>query len=158
MSSKHLSEQFALDLDGVTPESRWNLNQQAHADQWTEEALCLAWISGRNAMDWDWWRGLKSYERRQFLAYYQEGREGVERGRQMPVVGYYLARRDEGWTETVAMAKAWAPIIRRAFTERKPCPFMNMSQHYKVALDMAIDLAGIPEGCLAPSDARLEEE
>ena len=147
--SKFIAEQSTLDLDGVTVESYFNRLAHEEAKHWTEEALCVAWLSGRNAMDWEWWRGLKNYERANHLNDYQAGREAVECGRKMPTPGYLQAKREEEWRETQAIAKRWASEIREAFKDGRPCPFkVDRLSRFSVALDLAIDLAGIPPACL----------
>ena len=140
-------EQAEFDFAGETLETVFNLRAQSEAKNWTEEALCLQWLCSQNSPDWDWWRGLKSYERNAWLADYRCGRELVEQGLRMPSPDLIIARHNERYAETVALAKSWASEVRQAFKDGTPCP-IKPEPAFKLALDMAIDLAGIPAECI----------
>jgi hypothetical protein len=142
------SPQLTLDLEGNSIESRWNVLAQAEANNWTEEALCVQWISGRNAPDWEWWRGLPSYERRRWLCDYQFARSRVDAGLSMLPAITFTSQYENDWKQTKALAASWAPVIRAAFKDGQPCPIRTTGL-FEAALDMAIDLARIPAACLA---------
>ena len=123
--------------------------EQKEAQNWTEEALCLAWMFGRNPIDWEWWKNLKIYDREAWLTDYRFGREIVENGGRMPTFGQMLSSQEENWKQIKAIAQSWSIDIRAAFKDSRLCP-IKPARGFEVALDMAIDLAGIPSKCLAP--------
>lgn len=143
--------QLELDLDGNQLETIWNGRIQANAAQWTEEALCLQWLCPQSSPDWDWWRGLRQFERDAWLRDYRFGRDLVENGGRMPVAAVLYADRMAKWEQVKAIAQKWSIDIRKAFRDRKPCPIIP-APGFEIALDMAIDLAGIPKECMKPEE------
>ncbi len=55
------------------------------------------------------------------------------------------------WEQVKAIAQDWSIDIRKAFRDRKPCPIIP-APGFEIALDMAIDLAGIPKECMKPEE------
>jgi hypothetical protein len=139
--------QLELDLAGEKLETVWNSRIQEEAAKWTEEALCLQWLCPRSTLDWDWWRGLRQFERDAWLQDYRHGRDHVEHGGRMPVAALLAASRHANWEQTMELAQHWANEIRKAFRDRRQCPIIP-APGFEIALDMAIDLAGIPKECL----------
>lgn len=148
----NLSQQ-ELDLDGNQLETIWNGRIQANAAQWNEEALCLQWLCPQSSPDWDWWRGLRQFERDAWLRDYRFGRDLVENGGRMPVAAVLYADRMTKWEQVKAIAQNWSIDIRKAFRDRKPCPIIP-APGFEIALDMAFDLACIPKGCLKSEENR----
>ena len=136
-----------FDFAGKSLETIWNRQIQEQSANWTEEALCLQWLCPKSCPDWDWWHGLHSYERNAWMADYRCGRDLVEQGLRMPSPMMFYAKREELWKETKAIAKSWSHDIRQAFKDGKSCP-IKPAPMFTVALDMAIDLAGISAACL----------
>lgn len=145
-------DQLELDLAGDKLETVWNRRIQENAAKWTEEALCLQWLCPQSSPDWDWWRGLRRFEREAWLQDYRYGRDQVEHGGRMPVAAVLAADRQAKWEQTKELAQHWANDIRKAFRDRKPCPIIP-APGFEIALDMAIDLAGIPKECLKAAEA-----
>jgi len=106
--------QQELDLTGETLETVWNTRSQEEAQNWTEEALCVQWLSPKSAPDWDWWRGLRRYEREAWLNDYRHGRFLVESGIPMPTATCVYAARQERWKQTTAIAESWSKDRHRA--------------------------------------------
>jgi hypothetical protein len=151
--------QQELDLAGDRLETIWNRRTQEEAANWTEEALCLQWLCPQSPPDWEWWRGLRQFERNTWLLDYRCGRDQVENGGRMPVAAVLAADRQVRWEQAKLLAQCWAEDIRQAFKERRPCP-ISPSFGFEVVLDMAIDIAGIPKECLQAekADANAESE
>ena len=150
-SGSLLADQPELDLAGNNLETVWNRRIQEDAAKWTEEALCLQWLCPQSSPDWDWWRGLRQFERDAWLQDYRYGRDQVERGGRMPVAAVLAADRQAKWEQTQELAQHWANDIRKAFREGRPCPIIP-APGFEIALDMAIDLAGIPKECLKAAE------
>jgi hypothetical protein len=136
-----------LDLDGALIETQWNFNEQNQANQWTEEARCLAWLCPGDSPDWEWWRSLRQYERDAWLNDYHFRREQFERGAPMPVAANLWAAQNARFEQTQAIAQRWSIDIRKAFATGKPCPIIPAAG-FELALDLAITYAGIPKECL----------
>lgn len=139
--------QQELDLTGETLETFWNRRSQEEGANWTEEALCVQWLCPKSAPDWDWWHGLRRYEREAWLNDYRHGRFLVESGLPMPSATTVYAARQERWKQTKAVAESWSKDVRKAFKEGRPCPIVP-TPPFELSLDMAIDLAGIPARCM----------
>jgi len=61
------------------------------------------------------------------------------------------ADRQAKWEQTKELSQHWANDIRKAFRDGKPCPIIP-APGFEIALDMAIDLAGIPKECLKAAE------
>jgi hypothetical protein len=75
-----IPEQPEIDWEAAASDwplrEQWARNAAAQAGDWTEEALCLAWVTQSDGRHWrDWWAGLANYEREQIINCYRFERE-----------------------------------------------------------------------------------
>lgn len=65
----------------------------------------------------------------------------------MPAPAALFSARQAKWQQIQDLAQTWSNDIRKAFREGRPCPIIP-APGFEVALDLAIELAGIPKACL----------
>ena len=140
----HVSEQFALDLEGNDLETRlhgqWALNQERDARNWTVEAHTMVWVLGGD--DWDWWNSFPRYQRAQWISWYEDA-QSARRGRgtcDMQTFVQYQAGAEDRYQRNLELATAWSKQIREAWLNRKPCPIIP-APGFEHILHWAFDLA-----------------
>jgi hypothetical protein len=156
--------QLAVDFDNIDNEEwlrevelqkRWAENERIAREKWRgDEGDCLCWLSCGGHMDWEWWDGLKSYERRMWLQRYEVHAKGLANP---PSPGRVAAEYEEAWQRDKATAERWAQEIVQAFAEGRPCPYKVSSSpldKYNNILNHAIDIARIPRECLDAAETK----
>lgn len=144
---------------------RWAANEAAHRAEWTEENLCIAWVTesdGRHHREW--WAGLPEYQRNFYFNLYRDERRRADywnRGR-MASLKTLLGELDEqcAWEEKAA--QRWADEIREAAIRGQPCPFILHddatgfeSMAFNSRLRRAFQIAGV---VIVPAAAPVEEK
>ncbi len=123
-------DQFHFDFDDpkaafeLQLHEQWARNEAAQAGDWTEEALCIAWVTQSDGRAWrDWWQQLPRYERERHLRNYRYEREWAdEAGKPMRHPTHYEVPR-EVIEQDRAIVAQMVEDIRQAAIEGRPMPY-----------------------------------
>ena len=125
-------EQFSFDFDAAERERPYTEHLERLArlsresGEFSEERLCIAWITQTDGRHWqDWWRSLPSYERDHKLNIYRLERSHADyHGTPMrPYVAVDAPPCAEEIAFEQALVTRWGLEIRQAAIERRPIPF-----------------------------------
>jgi hypothetical protein len=124
----------------------------AASGEFSEESLCLAWLTESDGRAWrDWWTQLPSYKRNGMLEDYRFERDRANRcGRSMHSYAYIIGSRKEHLDAEDAAANQWAVEIKQAAAERRPVPFRESEEMngferlaFRTRLSRAFQIAGV---------------
>lgn len=103
---------------------RWARNAAEHAAEWTEERLCIAWVTESDGRHWlDWWAQLPSYERDRWLHTYRFERQMADHSRRPMRPPHQFVVSKEETEQDRAIIDAMIRDIRQAAMERRPLPW-----------------------------------
>lgn len=142
-----------LELDLSVEAQRLGRLQEASSLEFSEERLCLAWITESDGRAWlDWWAGISERERYTMLEDYRFERRQANvyfRGRMKPYSSVLALAEDRFQAERRA-AEAWAAEIKAAAIARRPLPFHlhedatgTERARFEQRLAMAFQIAGV---------------
>ncbi len=123
----NIAEQFEIDWAAAERDwplrEQWARNAAAQAGDWTEEGLCIAWVTQSDGRAWrDWWAGLANYEREQLLNCYRFEREFADSvGRAMRPYKHFEIDQQQIDDDRAIIERFKADIINAAIQGR-PMP------------------------------------
>jgi hypothetical protein len=162
MSEEILEFDFAAAEDERPIMEHWRKLEEKAREEFSEENLCLAWVTESDGRAWkDWWKALREFERNTMLMQYRSARNIADiTGQRMRPYRSFLPSKEE-IEQDKQIIDSMVREIKHAALERRPMPIresddMNGWDRYvfRARLAAAFNIAGVV--LIAPAEEGLK--